>query len=104
MAKQALELKKNDKEFVYNQRKKNLEVRYKELSAAKKLKIEGYKKESEKMEGLDEEIEAINIKNAKIDELIKQLEVEEERIENKEVLLRLKGLVQKNESIKQQQA
>eukprot|EP00483_Globobulimina_turgida_P011433 UN11455 len=56
MAKQALELKINDKEFVYNERKKNLEVRYKELSAAKKLKIRSFKVENEKMETLDEQI------------------------------------------------
>ena len=59
---QALELQRNDKEFVYQQRKKKLEVRYKELSAAKKEKIAGYKVESDKMELMDEQIRTVQVK------------------------------------------
>jgi len=80
-----------------------LEARYKALSAEKKAKIEGYKEENDKMEVLDAELDEINERNAKIDAMIKQLEIEEDKIENKEILTKLKGLVQKNEAIKRQQ-
>lgn len=80
-----------------------MEARYKALSAEKKAKIEGYKEENDKMEVLDAELDEINERNAKIDAMIKQLEIEEDKIENKEILTKLKGLVQKNEAIKRQQ-
>ena len=101
--KQAMDLQQNDKEFVYIQRKKNLEARYKALSAEKKAKIEAYKEENDKMETLDEELTEISERNAKIDQMIKQLEIEEDKVENKEILQKLKQLVQKNEAIKRQQ-
>merc|ERR1712244_69783 len=103
MGKEAMNLKQNDKEFVYNQRKKNLEARYKAWSGEKKAKIEGYKQENEKLEKMDEALAEINERNAKIEQMIQQLELEEDKVGNKEILAKLKALVQKNETIKRQQ-
>merc|ERR1712173_298999 len=69
----------------------------------KKAKIEGYKRENEKLEKMDAALAEINERNAKIEQMIKQLELEEDKVENKEILAKLKGLVQKNETIKRQQ-
>ena len=80
-----MSVRANDKEFVYFERRKKLEVRFKDLSSAKKVKIEHYKAESEKMASLEAEIEAVAVRNGKIEEMIAALTAKEAEIGNQEV-------------------
>jgi len=100
---EALLVRRNDKEFVYNQRKKKLQDRYHELSADKKANIDRYKTESDKMETLDAKMQAITHKNSKIKDMIDELAAQELKVENQEILAKLKALVMENEAMKRKQ-
>lgn len=80
-----MSVRANDRKFVYFERRKKLELRFSDLSAAKKVKIEHYKLESEKMASLEAEIEAVAVRNGKMEEMIAALRAKEEEIENQEV-------------------
>ncbi len=80
-----MSVRANDRKFVYFERRKKLELRFEDLSAAKKVKIEHYKAESEKMAALEAEMESVAVRNGKMDEMIAALKAKEEEIENQEV-------------------
>jgi len=94
---------KRDAEYVFNRKKEQLEKEMTVLVEKREEKKTKYKAIIEEIETLEENVEEFKTTNTSYVEQIQEVEKQEQKTDNKALLLKLKGYVQLNEALKAQE-